>query len=75
LGDNIAKNEMGGTRSTCGKKAAYSVLVGKPKGERPLGKTRRRWQENSKLDLEEVKWGGLDWTDLSQDRDRWRAVV
>jgi hypothetical protein len=57
------------------RKAAYSVLVGKPKGERPLGRIRRRWQENRKLDLEEVKCGGLDWTDLSQERDRRRAVV
>jgi hypothetical protein len=55
-------------------KAVYRVLVGKPKEERSLGRTRRRGQENSKLDLEEVKWRGLDWTDLSQDRDRWRAV-
>jgi len=57
------------------RRAAYSVLVGKPKGERPLGRTRRRWQENSKFDLEEVRWGGLDYIDLAQDRDRWRAVV
>jgi hypothetical protein len=57
------------------RKVAYSVLVGKPKGERPLGRTRRRWQENSKLDLKEVRWGGLNWIDLAQDRDRWRALV
>jgi hypothetical protein len=57
------------------RKAAYSVLVGKPKGERPPGRTRRRRQENSKFDLEEVSWGGLDWIDLGQERDRWRAVI
>jgi len=51
------------------------VLVGKLKGERPLGRTRRRWQENSKLDLEKVRWRGLDWIYLVQDRDRWWAVV
>jgi hypothetical protein len=50
------------------RRAAYSVLVGKSNGKRPLG--RPIWQENSKLDLEEVGWAGLDWTDLTQDRDR-----
>jgi hypothetical protein len=57
------------------RKAAYSLLMGKHEGERPLGRTRRRWLENSKLDLEEVVWGGLDWIDMVQDRDRWRAVL
>jgi hypothetical protein len=47
--------------------------VGKPEGRRPLGKPRRRWENNIKMDLQEV--GGIDWIDLAQDRDRWRALV
>ena len=54
---------------------AYRVLIGKPVGKRPLGRPRRRWEDNIKLDLEEVNWFGMDWTDLAQDRDRWRALV
>jgi hypothetical protein len=50
----------------------YRVLVGKPKGKRPLGRSRRRWEDNIKMDFR--KWDG-DWIDLAQDRDRWRAVV
>jgi hypothetical protein len=51
------------------------VPVGKPDGKRPLGRTRRRWEDNIKVDLEEVECGGMDWIKLAQDRDRWRAVV
>ena len=48
----------------------------KPEGRRPLGRHRRRWEDNIKMDLREVGWGrGIDWLDLVQDRDRWRAVV
>ena len=47
----------------------------KPEGKRPLGRPRRRLGDNIKMDLEEVEWGGVHWTDLAQDRDRWRAVV
>ena len=50
-------------------------LVGKPGGKRQLGKPRRRWENNIKMDLEEVDCGGMDWIDLAQDRDRWRARV
>jgi hypothetical protein len=57
------------------KRGAYMVLVGKPEGNRPLGKRRRRWEDNIKMDLQEVGCGGVDWIDLVQDRDRWRAVV
>jgi hypothetical protein len=49
--------------------------VGSPEGRRPLGRPRRRWEDNIKMDLQEVGWGGMDWIDMAQDRDRWRAVV
>jgi hypothetical protein len=49
--------------------------VGKPEGRRPLGRPRRRGQDNIKKDLREVGWGGMDWINLAQDRDRWQAVV
>jgi hypothetical protein len=52
---------------------AYRILVGKPEGKIPLGKPRRRWVDNIKMDLREVGWDGRDWIDLVQDRDRWRA--
>ena len=50
-------------------------LVEKPRGKRQLGKTRRRWEDNIKMDLGKVRRGGMDWIDLAQDRDRWRAHV
>ena len=53
----------------------YRVLVGKPKGKKPLGRPRRRWEDNIKMDLQEVGCGGMDWIDLVQDTDRWRALV
>jgi hypothetical protein len=49
--------------------------VGKPEGKRPLGRPRRRWEDNIKMDLQEVGCEGMDWIDLAQDRDRWRALV
>jgi hypothetical protein len=49
--------------------------VGRPEGTKPLVKPRRRWEINIKMDLQEVGWGGMDWIDLAEDRDRWRAVV
>jgi hypothetical protein len=51
------------------------VLVGKPVGKRPLGRPRRRWADNIKMDLREVGCGGMDWIELAQDTDRWRALV
>jgi len=51
------------------------VLVGKPEGKRPLGRSRLRWEDNIKTDLQEVGCGCMDWIELAQDRDRWRAVV
>ena len=53
----------------------YRVLVGKPEGKRPLGRPSRRWEDNIKIDLEEVGGGRGDWMELAQDRDRWRALV
>ena len=53
----------------------YRVLEGKTEGKRPLGRPRRRWEDNIKNDLKEVGCGGMDWIELAQDRDRWRALV
>ena len=53
----------------------YRVLVGKPEGKRPLGRPRRRWEDNIKVDLQEVGGGFGGWMELAQDRDRWRALV
>jgi hypothetical protein len=50
-------------------------LVGKPEGNRPLGRPRRRWEDNIRMDLREIGWGGMEWIDLAQDRDQWRALV
>jgi len=57
------------------RRSAYKVLVGKPEGKRPLGRPRRRWESNIKMDLQEVGCGGVDWNELDQDRDRWRALL
>jgi hypothetical protein len=57
------------------KRNAYRLLVGKPEGKRPLGRPRRRWVDNIKMDLAEVGWGDVDWIGMAQDRNRWRAVV
>jgi hypothetical protein len=57
------------------KRNAYRILVGKPEGKRPLGRQRRRLVDNSKMDLREIGWDGMDWIDLVQDRDRWKALV
>ena len=57
------------------RRGVYRVLVGKPKGKRPLGRPRNRWEDNSKMYLREVGCGGMDWIDLTHDRDRWRALV
>jgi hypothetical protein len=56
-------------------RGAYNILVGRPEGRRPLGRPRRRWEENKKLDLKEIGFGDVDWIYLAQDCDRWRALV
>ena len=57
------------------KTGVYRVLVGKPEFKRPLGKHRHRWEDNIKMYLQEVGFGGMDRIDVAQDRDRWRALV
>jgi hypothetical protein len=56
-------------------RGAHGVLVGRPEGKRPLGRPRHRWEDNIKMDLQEVGGGCGDWMELAQDRDRWRALV
>jgi hypothetical protein len=56
------------------KRSAHRILVRRPEGTRPLGRPRRRWEDNIKMDLEEMGWG-MDWIELAQNRDRWRSVV
>jgi len=57
------------------RRGVYRVLVGRSEGKRPLGRPRRRWEDNIKMDLQEVRCEGMDWIELAQDRDRWRVVV
>jgi len=57
------------------RRGVYRVLLGRPEGKRPLGRPRRRWEDNIKVDLQEVGCGGMDWIDLAQDRDSWWALV
>jgi hypothetical protein len=56
------------------KRNAYRLLVGKPEGKKPLGRSRCRWVDNIRMDLEEVGWSDVDWIDLAKDSNRWRAV-
>jgi hypothetical protein len=64
---HIASTEM--------KRKAYTILVGKPKGMRPLGRPKRRWEDNIKMDVGERGWCVMDWIDLARNRDQWRALV
>jgi hypothetical protein len=57
------------------KRKAYGFMVGKPVGNTPLGRTRRRWLDNINTDVGDIGWGGVDWIGLAQDRDKWRALV
>jgi hypothetical protein len=60
---------MGEKRNECW------ILAGKPKGKRPLGRPRHTWLDNIKMDLREIGWSGMDWIDLAQDRNQWRALM
>jgi hypothetical protein len=77
LSDQIEKTEIGGVCSAYGRRGEVytGFFVGKPEGTRPLGRPRRKWEDNSMMDLQEVICGGMDWIDLADDRDRWRALV
>ena len=57
------------------RRGVYRVLVGNPEGKRPRRRPRRRWEDNIKMDIQEVGCGGMDWVELAHDRDRWRALV
>jgi len=57
------------------RRGVYRVLVGKPGGKRPLGRPRRRWEDNIKMDLKEMRCESMDWIELAEDRDGWRALV
>ena len=67
---------MGWAYSTYGaRRGVYRVLVGKPEGKRPLGRPRHRWKDNIKMALQEIGCEALDWIDVSQEKDRWWALV
>jgi len=67
---------MGGHLARMGeRRGVYRVLLWKPEGKRQLGRSRRRWQDNIKMDLQDVGSGGMEWIELAQDRDTWRALV
>jgi hypothetical protein len=67
---------MGGSCSTNGEKRnACRTLVGKPEGKRQLGRPRCRWVDNTEMDLRKIERDGVDWIDMTQDRDQWRALV
>ncbi|KAJ4443159.1 hypothetical protein ANN_04809 [Periplaneta americana] len=73
---NLYTFEMGGHVARMGEsRNAYRVLVGRPEGKRPLGRPRRRWEDNIKMDLREVRYDDRDWINLAQDRDQWRVYV
>ena len=70
------ENEIGGACSKYReRRGAYRILVGKPEGSRPLGRPRHRWEDNIKVDLQEVGCEGMDWIDMAQVRDRWWTFV
>jgi len=71
----MEKNEMGGACDAYGGRGVHRVLVGKPEGKRPIGRPRHRWEDNIKMDLQEVGGCCGYWMEFAQDRDRWRALV
>ena len=75
-GDQIEKNEMGKACSTYGgEERRIQGFGGETWGKEPLGRPRPRWEDNIKMDLQEVECGGMDWIEIAQDRDKWRALV
>jgi len=74
---NTKFNENTSSGAACmgEERGVYMVLVGKPEGKKPLGRPRRRWVDNIRMDLQEVGCGYIDWTGLAQDRERWRMLV
>jgi hypothetical protein len=77
LDDKIEKNGMGGICSTYGgeERGVYRILVGKPEGKRLLGRPRRRWEDNIKMNIQEEGCVGVDWIELAQHSDMWRELV
>jgi hypothetical protein len=76
LHDIRARDERGGSCSTHGRdEKCIQNFFGKPEGKRPFGRSRRRWEDNVRMDLREVPWKGVDWIHLDQDKDQWLAVV
>jgi hypothetical protein len=76
LVNNNEEDEMGRACSTNREKRnAYKILVGNPEGKRPLGRPRRRWVYNIKMDIREIGRGDMDWIELAEDTDQWRALV
>jgi hypothetical protein len=74
--NQVEEDEMGKSCITnVDKRNAYRLLVGKAEGKRPLGIPRRRWVDNIRMDLREVRWGDVDWIGLAQYKNRWRALV
>jgi hypothetical protein len=70
-----SRNIGWGGHVACMGEKAYGILVGKPEGRRPLGRSRRRWEDSIRMDLREIGRGGVDWIDLAQDRDQWMALA
>ena len=72
----LRRNSWAGPVARIGeKRGVYRVLLGKPEGKRVLGRPKRRWEDNIKTDLQEVGFWGMDWIELDQDRDSWRALM
>jgi hypothetical protein len=72
----VKEDGIGRACSTSGaKRNSYRILVAEPEGKRPLRIPRRRWMDNIKMDIREIGWGGMDWIDMAQGRNQWRALV
>jgi hypothetical protein len=75
LNNQVAEDDVGHVARMGEKRNAYRLLVGKPEGKRPLGRPRRRWVDNIRMELGEVGWGDVDWIGLAKGRNRWRDLV